>query len=87
MRVIRAIEAMRLSGKTMTELRKGSSLSRFEQIDYYTLCPKREELYMRINQRVDEMIELGLEEEASQIHHLKNLRSLQTVGYKEIFDF
>lgn len=87
LRVIRAIEAMRLSGSTVTNLRKGMKSNTVGHIDYFTLSLNRDELYARINNRVDEMIELGLEEEAYQVRHLKHLKSLQTVGYKEFFDY
>jgi tRNA dimethylallyltransferase len=87
LRVIRAIEAMRLSGKTMTELRSGNDKASFDTVYYFTTDLPREELYKRINERVDQMIELGLENEARSVLHLKYLKSLQTVGYREFFDF
>jgi tRNA dimethylallyltransferase len=87
LRVIRAIEAMRLTGSTVTNLRKGVKSNTLGHVDYYTFSPNRDELYTRINKRVDEMIELGLEEEAYSVRHLKHLKSLQTVGYKEFFDY
>ncbi len=87
LRVIRAIEAMRLSGKTMTELRSGNDKASFDTVYYFTTDLPREELYKRINDRVDQMLELGLENEAHSVLHLKYLKSLQTVGYREFFDF
>lgn len=87
LRVIRAIEAMRLSGKTMTELRKGNKQPRYENIYYFTIDLPREELYANINSRVDLMMLAGLEEEARSVYHLRDLKSLQTVGYRELFDF
>ena len=87
LRVIRAIEAMRLSGKTMTELRSGNDKASFDTVYYFTTDLPREELYKRINDRVDQMLELGLENEARSVLHLKYLKSLQTVGYREFFDF
>lgn len=51
------------------------------------LTRPREELYDRINQRVDAMIEAGLEEEARAVYPLRHLNSLQTVGYREMFDY
>jgi tRNA dimethylallyltransferase len=87
LRVIRAIEAMRLSGKTMTELRSGNDKASFDTVYYFTTDLPREVLYKRINERVDQMIELGLENEARSVLHLKYLKSLQTVGYREFFDF
>ena len=47
----------------------------------------REELFARINSRVDKMMELGLEEEARSVYHLRHLNSLNTVGYKEMFAY
>lgn len=87
LRVIRAIEAMRLSGKTMTELRSGNEKSGFATVHYFTTDLPREILYNRINMRVDEMINNGLEDEVRSVFHLKHLKSLQTVGYREFFDF
>jgi tRNA dimethylallyltransferase len=87
LRVIRAIEAMRLSGKTMTELRMENIQPRFENTCYFTIDLPREELYARINSRVDLMMLAGLEKEARSVYHLRHLKSLQTVGYRELFDF
>jgi tRNA dimethylallyltransferase len=87
LRVIRAIEAMRLSGKTMTELRSGNNKASFNTVYYFTTDLPREVLYKRINDRVDQMLVLGLENEARSVYDLKHLKSLQTVGYREFFDF
>ena len=87
LRVIRAIEAMRLSGKTMTELRMENVQPRFENTCYFTIDLPREELYAKINLRVDAMMLAGLEEEARSVYHLRDLKSLQTVGYRELYDF
>jgi tRNA dimethylallyltransferase len=87
LRVIRAIEAMRLSGKTMTELRSGNEKSTFDSVRYFTTELPRETLYHQINMRVDQMIKNGLEDEVRSVFHLKHLKSLQTVGYREFFDF
>jgi tRNA dimethylallyltransferase len=87
LRVIRAIEAMRLSGKTMIELRSGIDKSNFDTVHYFTTDLPREDLYKRINSRVYQMLELGLENEARSVYHIKQLKSLQTVGYREFFDF
>jgi len=87
LRVIRAIEAIRLSGKTMTELRSGNAKTGFDNVFYFTTDLPREELYRRINDRVDHMLELGLENEVRSVFKLKHLKSLQTVGYRELFDF
>ena len=47
----------------------------------------REELFARINSRVDKMVEMGLEQEARNVFHLRHLNSLNTVGYKEMFAY
>lgn len=87
LRVIRAIEAMRLSSKTMTELRSGNDKASFDTVYYFTTDLPREVLYKRINDRVDQMLVLGMENEARSVYDLKHLKSLQTVGYREFFDF
>ena len=48
---------------------------------------ERAELYQRINDRVDDMINSGLEEEASGLHTYRHLNALNTVGYKELFEY
>ena len=60
---------------------------RFENTCYFTIDLPREELYAKINLRVDAMMLAGLEEEARSVYHLRDLKSLQTVGYRELFDF
>lgn len=86
-RVIRAIEAMRLSGESFTSLRKKQPKKRSFKIHRFVIDHDREVLYDRINQRVDQMMEQGLLEEARSVHHLKELSSLKTVGYRELFDY
>ena len=85
-RVIRSIEAIRLSGKTMTALRnvKKNKEELFNTI-CFTLHPERKYLYGRINKRVDLMLENGLLNEVNELYKYKNLKPLNTVGYKEIF--
>jgi tRNA dimethylallyltransferase len=51
------------------------------------LEPPREQLYQNINKRVDEMMESGLLKEAESLYPFKHLNALQTVGYKELFDY
>ncbi len=48
---------------------------------------EKEELYNRINSRMDQMIENGLFKEAKKVEHYKDHQALQTVGYREIFDY
>lgn len=85
-RVIRAVEVCRLSGQPYSALRSGSAKSRnFTPIKIGIDLP-REELYERINRRVDFMIEAGLLAEAEALYPHRNLSALQTVGYRELFD-
>lgn len=84
-RVIRALEACLVGGKPYSTLRKGNEETRnFDAIKIGLTMP-REQLYNRINRRVDNMMEAGLEEEARKVYPLKHLNSLRTVGYRELF--
>ena len=86
-RLIRALELSYFSGKTMAYFRqKKKKELPFEVIKIGLELP-REELFARIDQRMDDMIEQGLFEEAARFYEHKNLNALQTVGYQEIFDF
>lgn len=85
-RLIRAIEVCRLTGKKYSELRSGKSGRLPFRVIKIGLELPREELYDRINRRVDVMMENGLEEEARAVYPLRTLNALQTVGYKELFD-
>lgn len=85
-RVIRALEVCIASGRPYSEQRTATRRSRpFRTVKIGLLWP-REELYDRINRRVDIMVCDGLEEEARSVSHLRHLSSLQTVGYREFFD-
>ncbi|HIP31230.1 MAG TPA: tRNA (adenosine(37)-N6)-dimethylallyltransferase MiaA [Crocinitomicaceae bacterium] len=86
MRIIRAIEAIRLSGEKYSELRKAKPEPRPFNVHRYVLQHDRKILYDRINNRVDQMIKNGLIEEARSVQDLNHLSSLNTVGYKELFD-
>ena len=87
MRLIRAIEVCRASGKPFSSFQNGKKAARFYQPIYINLLMEREILYDRINRRVDQMIALGLENEAKELFPLRHLASLQTVGYQELFDY
>ncbi len=87
MRIIRAIEAIRLSGEKYSSLRKKKPAIRPFEVKRFVLNHPRENLYDRINQRVDGMINAGLIAEAQSVQHLRHLSSLNTVGYKELFDY
>lgn len=85
-RIIRAVEVCRLCGKPYSALRSGSAKRReFTTIKIGIDLP-REELYERINRRVDSMIEADLLTEAEKLYPCRDLTALQTVGYRELFD-
>ena len=87
-RLIRALELFRATGKNMTYYRaQTSKVERPFNIIKIGLERPREELYQRINLRMDQMIAAGLFEEANELYPFKNLNALQTVGYSEIFGF
>lgn len=87
-RVIRALEAIRASGKKMSELQKQAENRKNEfEIIRFSIDWPRDLLYDRINKRVDSMLEIGLLEEVASLQKYRNLTSLNTVGYKEIFSF
>ena len=85
-RVIHALEICLMAGKPYSSLRTNSVRQRPFQIIKIGLKRDREELYERINRRVDQMMEQGLLEEARKVYPLKHLNSLNTVGYKELFN-
>lgn len=86
-RVIHALEICYMTGKTYTSFRTRTQKERPFHIVKVGLTREREELYQRINQRVDEMMKEGLLEEAKRVYPYRQLNSLNTVGYKEIFKY
>ena len=86
-RVIRALEVCMTTGQPYSKLRVGAKKKRDFKIVKVGLNIDRDVLYARINQRVDLMVEQGLVEEARVLHPFKHYNSLQTVGYKEFFDY
>lgn len=86
-RVIHALEICYMTGKTYTSFRTQKKKERPFRIVKIGLTRNREELYDRINRRVDMMMEDGLLEEAKAVYPYKQLNSLNTVGYKEMFKF
>jgi tRNA dimethylallyltransferase len=86
-RVIHALEICHMTGKTYTSFRKAEKKQRPFNIIKIGLNRKREELYQRINLRVDKMMNEGLEEEARRMYKYKGVNALNTVGYKELFDY
>lgn len=86
-RLIRAISVYRASGLPFSSFRTQQAEPRFFKPIYLWLELPREELYQRINQRVDQMLLAGLEEEARSMYAQRHLNALQTVGYQELFDY
>lgn len=86
-RVIRALEVSIGTGQPYASfLNKNRANRPFKSIKI-GLSADRETIYHRINQRVDQMIEMGLVNEAKKLHPYKELNALQTVGYKELFNY
>lgn len=85
-RVTRAVEVIRQSGQTFTSFLNKPKPKRNFTIDPYVLLRDRSTLYDRINKRVDQMLADGLLDEVRPLYPFKHLRSLNTVGYSEIFD-
>ena len=86
-RVIHALEICYMTGKTYTSFRTQQKKERPFRIIKIGLKREREELYERINLRVDQMMEEGLEEEARNVYPYRHLNALNTVGYKELFKY
>ena len=86
-RVLRAVEVCLQTGKPYSSLRTGEKRERDFRIVKVGIDWEREALYDRINRRVDMMIDEGLEAEARSVYHLRQLNSLQTVGYREMFEY
>lgn len=86
-RVMHALEICYMTGKRYSSFRKREKKDRPFNIIKVGLRREREELYERINRRVDMMIENGLIDEVKRFTHLKHHNSLNTVGYKEIFKY
>ena len=86
-RVIHALEICLMTGKPYSELRTNTKKTRPFRIIKIGLTRDREELCDRINARVDQMMRDGLLEEARHVYPYKHLNSLNTVGYKEMFNY
>lgn len=86
-RVLRALEVSLYTGRPYTSFRRQN----FKERPFHTikigLDRPREELYQRIDARMDQMVEEGLFEEARELYPFRKLNALQTVGYKEIFGY
>lgn len=86
-RLMRAIEICLQTGTKLSSIRHNRSKQRNFVIIKIALDLPRDELHLRINKRVDMMISNGLVEEARQLYQFRSFNSLNTVGYKELFDF
>ena len=85
-RVVRALEVCLVSGRPLSLFKSGGKKRDFE-IEKIGLTRPREELYSRIDKRVLSMIDAGLEDEVRSLLPYRDLQALQTVGYKEMFDY
>ena len=86
-RVVHALEICHMTGKTYTSFRTSQKKQRPFEIIKIGLNREREELYQRINRRVDQMMEEGLLEEARMMLPYREANALNTVGYKELFNY
>ncbi len=86
-RIVRALEVCIASGQPYSAQRTATKRERPFDVVKLGVLWDREELYDRINRRVDMMVAEGLEEEVRSLYHLRHLSSLQTVGYREFFDY
>lgn len=86
-RVIHALEICKQTGRTYTSFRSNTIKERPFNIIKIGLNRARETLYQRINQRVLQMIDDGMIEEAQRVYPKRTLNSLNTVGYKELFEY
>lgn len=86
-RVIRALEVCLMTGRKFSSFKTSTVKQRSFTIEKIGLNRPREELYARINARVDAMMEQGLLEEARALLPHRDLPALRTVGYRELFDY
>ena len=86
-RMIRALEVYEISGKPISSFYNERNLENDYQILKFGLRTERHILYNQINKRVDLMIDQGLIDEAKKLYDYRNLNALDTVGYKELFNY
>ena len=86
-RMMRALEVRLSTGRSLLDFHSGKKIKRDFNIKYVNLEIPRSELYDRIDRRVDAMMNAGLLKEAERLYPFRKLNALQTVGYKELFDF
>ncbi len=86
-RLLRAAKVIRSSGMPFSHFRRGRKReNNFKPLKYF-LEPDRDELYRRINARVDDMMAAGLLDEVKGLQHFRDLKALHTVGYAELMDY
>jgi len=86
-RLLRALVFIRSTGTSITHFRLGQQKDRPYHFIRVGLDLPRQELYTRIDQRVDQMMQQGLLEEVKELYPLRRLKNLQTVGYSELFGY
>jgi len=86
-RLMRALEVFKTTGKSILYFRKGKTPERDFKIIKLALELPKEALHQNINNRVDKMMEAGLLNEVRSLMQYQHLNALQTVGYKELFDY
>lgn len=86
-RVVRALEVTLMTGKKFSSFKTNQVKNRPFKINKSVLSMPREELYDRINRRVDIMFDAGLVAEVESLRQYRDMPALQTVGYKEIFEY
>lgn len=86
-RVVRALEVCLMTGKPFSSFKTSSRKKRDFEIEKIGLTRPRDVLYDRINRRVVQMVDDGLVDEVRSLTEYRDLAALQTVGYKEIFDW
>ena len=86
-RVVRALEVCLMTGRKFSSFKTAPAKKRDFEIEKIGLCRPREVLYERIDKRVLQMMDEGLLEEARGLREHRELPALQTVGYRELFDY
>lgn len=86
-RVVHALEICKQTGRSYSSFLTGKKTQRPFRIITIALCLPTEQLYDRINRRVDQMISLGLEDEARSAMPYRHHTALNTVGYKEMYEY
>ncbi|MBS1746707.1 MAG: tRNA (adenosine(37)-N6)-dimethylallyltransferase MiaA [Bacteroidetes bacterium] len=86
-RMMRALEVLKTTGKSIITFQKKKQISRPFNIKKIGIQLSKEQLHFNINNRVDEMVRAGLVDEVKSLLPYRNLNPLQTVGYSEIFEY